>query len=194
MRLHYVDYTKGFAIILMLFGHTMATANNVHTWIYSFHMPVFFIICGFLMHEKEYQIGQSKVVIKDAVRRRIYTAGIPYYIFGILLAIFYTLLNIAANEPLSFGNKIFEVVTFQGIDSLWFLPVYVFADIIMMIIGSKGIAGKRVRLTVAVLSLILASFFSRWVTGWILDVLYKTMLGICFIEIGILDFKVFNHG
>ena len=30
MRLRYIDYTKGLAIILMLFGHTMTKINFVH--------------------------------------------------------------------------------------------------------------------------------------------------------------------
>ena len=53
MRLRYIDYTKGLAIILMLFGHTMTKINFVHIWIYSFHMPVFFVIGGILMYRKE---------------------------------------------------------------------------------------------------------------------------------------------
>lgn len=189
MRLHYVDYTKGLAIILMLFGHTMAKVNNVYTWIYSFHMPVFFIICGFLMFKKECQTEQAKAAIKGVVRRRLYTAGIPYYIFGIILAIFYTFLNIVANEPLSFGNKVFKLLTFQGIDSLWFLPVYVFADIIMMNIGNWNIAGGKGRLAVAVLSFITVSLLGRYMIVWYFDIIYKILLGICFIEIGILISK-----
>ena len=44
MRLRYIDFTKGLAIILMIFGHTMSKINCLHIWIYSFHMPIFFII------------------------------------------------------------------------------------------------------------------------------------------------------
>ena len=56
MRLRYIDLTKGFAIILMLWGHTMTLVNSIHIWIYSFHMPIFFIICGILIRIKEEKI------------------------------------------------------------------------------------------------------------------------------------------
>lgn len=49
MRIKYMDYTKGLAIILMIFGHTMTKIDNLHLWIYSSHMPLFFIISGMLM-------------------------------------------------------------------------------------------------------------------------------------------------
>ena len=53
MRLRYIDLAKGCAIILMIFAHTMTKINCLHIWIYSFHMPMFFIICGILVCEKE---------------------------------------------------------------------------------------------------------------------------------------------
>ena len=56
MRLRYIDLTKGFAIILMLWGHTMTSVNGIHIWIYSFHMPIFFIMCGILIRIKEEKI------------------------------------------------------------------------------------------------------------------------------------------
>lgn len=42
-RLNYLDYTKGFAILLMLLAHCMGDNNLLHTWIFSFHMPIFFV-------------------------------------------------------------------------------------------------------------------------------------------------------
>lgn len=59
MRLRYIDLTKGLAIFLMLWGHTMTSVNSVHIWIYSFHMPIFFIICGILIRIKEEKIREN---------------------------------------------------------------------------------------------------------------------------------------
>lgn len=190
MRLRYIDLTKGFAIVLMLLGHTMTTVNKVHMWIYSFHMPIFFIICGILIYTKESQ-DKSKYKTGDLVIRRLYTAGIPYFIFGFLLAGFYSILNIIANEPLSFGTRLFKLFTFQGIDSLWFLPIYVFADIVMICVGSntKVFAKGCYRFAVAALSFIIVFLFQSYLMTWYFDILYKMLLGICFIEVGIIISK-----
>lgn len=185
MRLRYIDLTKGFAIVLMLWGHTMTMVNKIHIWIYSFHMPIFFIICGILIYMKESQ-DKNKYRTESLVIRRLYIAGIPYFIFGFLLTGFYSILNIFANEPLSFGTRLFRLFTFQGIDSLWFLPTYVFADIVMICVGSntKIFVKKYCKLAVAVLSIIIVCLLQSYMTIWYFNILYKVLLGICFIEIG----------
>ena len=44
-RLVWVDIAKGIAIILMIIGHEIS--GNIRTFIFSFHMPLFFILSGF---------------------------------------------------------------------------------------------------------------------------------------------------
>ena len=185
MRLRYIDYTKGLAIILMLFGHTMTAINFAHVWIYSFHMPIFFIICGILMYRKETR-RESGDSVGNNIIRRLRTTAVPYYVFGSMLAVFYTLLNIIGDEPISFGTRMFDLLTLQGIDSLWFLPVYILAEMIMELIGNRGTYGKKLRFVLVLCSFLVVSFLSDYMVTWYLDILYKILLAICFIEIGLL--------
>lgn len=190
MRIRYIDLTKGFAIILMLWGHTMTSVDEIHVWIYSFHMPIFFIICGILIKiKKEKDKGEHR--LGNIIIRRLYTAGIPYFTFGFVLAGFYSILNILAHQPISLGPRLFKVFSFQGIDSLWFLPVYVFADIAAMCIESINNVQikKYFRLTIAASVFIIVCFLQPYMTIWYSDIFYKIILGICFIEIGILISK-----
>ena len=54
-RLNYLDYAKGIGILLVVLGHIYN--NSVKLWIYSFHMPLFFIISGYLLeYNKTYDI------------------------------------------------------------------------------------------------------------------------------------------
>lgn len=190
MRLRYIDLTKGFAIILMLWGHTMTSVNGIHIWIYSFHMPIFFIMCGILIRIKEEKIREGHQ-LGNVIIRRLYTAGIPYFIFSLVLAGFYSILNILAHQPISLGSHLFRVFSFQGIDSLWFLPVYVFADIAVVCIEniSNVHIKKYFRFTVTASAFIIAFFLQPYMTVWYFDIFYKIILGICFIEIGILISK-----
>lgn len=46
-RIAWVDIAKGLGIFLVVLGHTYRK-NPVQNWIYSFHMPLFFILSGWL--------------------------------------------------------------------------------------------------------------------------------------------------
>ena len=41
-----IDVARGIAIILMVIGHCYSNGNIMLQWIYSFHMPFFFLISG----------------------------------------------------------------------------------------------------------------------------------------------------
>lgn len=123
-RLDYLDFTKGFAIILMLFAHTMAEANYIHRWIFSFHMPIFFIVSGLIMFEKYGKKDISLIDIKCLIKKRAFQLGIPYVVWGLTLTLFYTVLGIISKSPIHFWNYILKLLSLNGIDSLWFLPCY----------------------------------------------------------------------
>lgn len=176
MRIKYIDYTKGLAILLMLFGHTMTETNDIHRWIYSFHMPIFFIVCGILTYNKK------RLKKETRIWKRIYTSAIPYYIFGIIMIIFYTLLDIISVGQSSFNNRLFKLFTFQGIDSLWFLPIYVFSDIIFSVLVNRK---KQYIILTTIFSYLAIIFCGEYlVTTWYLQIVYKVLLGFCFIGIG----------
>lgn len=42
-RLVFIDNAKGIGIILMILGHIPNMPEFFHSWIYSFHMPLFFL-------------------------------------------------------------------------------------------------------------------------------------------------------
>ena len=54
-RLKYIDIAKGIGILLVILGHCMAYGcqYQVFRCIYSFHMPLFFILSGYVFHSKE---------------------------------------------------------------------------------------------------------------------------------------------
>ena len=55
-RLQYVDIMRGIAITLVTTGHLLQfnglpTNNPIFEFIYSFHMPLFFAISGYITHK-----------------------------------------------------------------------------------------------------------------------------------------------
>lgn len=80
-RITYIDCAKGIGILLVVVGHHLQDSEGVIQWIHSFHMPLFFIITGYLLAQQNRQTSVKAAIISGA-KKLMY----PYYAFGILLA------------------------------------------------------------------------------------------------------------
>lgn len=72
MRLTWVDYLKVFGITLVVLGHF---ASPLRAWIFTFHMPLWFMISGFLYKPRT---GAEELV---KVWRSLL---IPYWVYGVI--------------------------------------------------------------------------------------------------------------
>lgn len=63
-RIEWIDVAKGLAIFLVIVGHTIHPHSFSWTVIFTFHMPVFFIISGFLYKPRD----PSEIVAKKSKR------------------------------------------------------------------------------------------------------------------------------
>ena len=48
LRIEWIDICKGLGIFLVVIGHTSIAqiSQTVYNWIYSFHMPMFYMLSG----------------------------------------------------------------------------------------------------------------------------------------------------
>lgn len=126
-RIDYIDIVKGITIILMIIGHVSNIPTILRTFIFSFHMPLFFIISGYTFKKKK----QTKL-LKSSIRRLI----IPYLLTGITMLILNiiisiknqeikNILNLIKNSFLSilWGSGAREICPtgIQPIGAIWFL-------------------------------------------------------------------------
>lgn len=86
MRLKFVDILKGIAIFLVVLGHTAPINSFVVFCIFSFHMPLFFIIAGYLFNFEKYE-NNFKGFFKGRFLRLI----LPYFMSIILFLLYYLL-------------------------------------------------------------------------------------------------------
>jgi fucose 4-O-acetylase-like acetyltransferase len=83
---HFIDFLRCFAVLLVLLGHSIQyTVNDFDSvflfrLIYSFHMPLFFFMSGYLSAKADWQHFLSK---------RFKTLLIPFFAW----ACFYSLKN-----------------------------------------------------------------------------------------------------
>jgi len=77
-RYDFIDVLKAFAIFLVVYGH-LFLSTFTHRWIYSFHMPLFIMISGFLLSSKHLDMTLSDLA-KDLLYKYIF----PYTIFYVI--------------------------------------------------------------------------------------------------------------
>ncbi len=125
-RIHYIDLTKGIAIILIIFAHCLEYYGRqlgidlfVLPFIYSFHVPLFFIASGFL-----FSLGKEKNFL-DFLIKRIRTILFPYALFSFLnivsdmmkLYLFHT------ENDINIKRDIVDSIVQNHYNALWFLCV-----------------------------------------------------------------------
>lgn len=111
-RIPWVDVAKGITIILMVVGHS-SLPNIIQSWIFSFHMPLFFILSGVT----------TKWDATDWVYfflKKLVSLGRPFIIYSTTCVLIIYSLHLG---DLSFAKG-------WGDFALWFVPVLLFALII----------------------------------------------------------------
>lgn len=113
-RIAYIDIARALAIILVIFGHTFSSGPEKKL-IYSFHMPLFFLISGMLMRLK-----QPEFTVKDLTLllwKRFCSYYIPYTIWALL----YSTLTFRNLFKVLYGTRE-ALVQIDSITPIWFLP------------------------------------------------------------------------
>lgn len=113
-----LDLLKGVGILLMILGH-MPIPRIVGSFIFSFHMPLFFFISGYLYREKPmsttFKYSAAKVLI-------------PYFTTGMLVWLVKSIIdrNYTWGLSLFLGNGSYPVYNFSDfyVGPLWFLACY----------------------------------------------------------------------
>lgn len=177
---------KGIGIILMVMGHTSCPSMLRH-FIYSFHMPLFFIISGYLL------ANYVSKDIKTLFTKRITSLYIPYLKWSILFIIFHNLfinLNIISGGGLTFINLVKKVAwsmffmrnTEILISGYWFIQA-LFISSIGTILLLRIVKSKRL----AILIMLLFSMLALWLESSLStpQVVSNVCLAMMFILVGI---------
>lgn len=141
MRYYWIDSLKGMAIILVVIGHLNSISSELNQYIYSFHMPLFFFISGYLFNFEKYtDIG------KEYILKKIYSLIIPYFFFSIISYLFYIIMdslyqpqiqNIEVFKEGIFFNLYVIVCSASGYlinTPLWFLPCLFITEVSFFIL------------------------------------------------------------
>ncbi|MDE5941668.1 MAG: acyltransferase family protein [Muribaculaceae bacterium] len=121
-RIRWIDISKGLAIILMVAGHSALPAP-VNSWIFTFHMPLFFFLSGM-------NTDWSRGNLWHFFLKKSVSLGKPFIIYS---ALCFTVIHVFDLGQLSWARG-------WGDFALWFVPVLFAALIIakaVMLINNK---------------------------------------------------------
>ena len=91
-RIEYIDTVRGIGILLMVMGH-IGFGGLFDKYIHAFHMPMFFVISGFLYRDSDRSTG-------PIIARRAKALLIPYLVYGALNYVIWLALNRGGGVPL----------------------------------------------------------------------------------------------
>lgn len=190
---NWIDIAKGIGIILVILGHT-CPGKTSHA-IFLFHMPLFFIISGYLFNFEKYQ-NNFLALVKTSAKRLILPVLIIYFIFYPF--------NQASLPSLIYGSgKHLELSGFNisAIEySAWFLYCLFVVRILLWTLiklGSKLSINKFLLFIASFLCALLGSklgevFFFPWSFDIALVALYLAYVGYLLRENNIMSLKK-NH-
>lgn len=176
-RLDYIDSLKGFGIMLVILGHIYSLNNGIRTWIYSFHMPLFFIISGILFKRIKFKYKNFKYMVRSKFKSLI----IPYIIFNIInISLIILFLDYTKNELIW---QILYIIALGGYGALWFLPALFIAELLFCYIDNNVKNNYIKIITLTILS-ILPYILIKFKYNFIGLVLYRALIGLGFFCIG----------
>lgn len=159
-RLNTLDIAKGIGIIFVVFAHVNYTPELL-VLIYSFHMPLFFMLGGMVFRKEKYP------TFKSFMARRWKTMIIPYLVFSALAVIFAFAMentfsaidNITGEEYIDYLVQIFVAQGSKGMLDvpMWFVPCLLVVEIIYYFISKL----KKLAIVLTVTAFTTA--------GWILE-------------------------
>ena len=114
IRIQWVDIAKGITIILMIIGHT-GIPRSISNWIFSFHMPLFFIMSGLTTN-------WGKDSFSSFVMRRVRRILYPF--------IWYSLIMLGLLRLFGLDHTQCSVLSGWGGYALWFVPVLFMGQLI----------------------------------------------------------------
>lgn len=146
-RINEIDIAKGIGIILVIIGHCLPNNSLLRLMIYSFHMPLFFVLSGMVLDEEKIKEGKKCFWkffdFKIAIWYLLFSA--VYILFDFVVR--YQILGVFNIKTLLW--ECYQTVALYGINVLWFLSTLVIAKAIAYII--VNFTGDNIKLRVCMI-------------------------------------------
>ena len=148
----WADILKGIGAILVAIGHLVLYDGVAKTYIYSFHMPLFFFISGYLYHHTK--------SFKTFCIRKAKSLLVPYFVFAFIsIVVTYFLEGIYLSKREILANYFFVNGSFAFNSSLWFLIIMFFMLILFYFIKENVKIEKPILTLITIIILLIICIF-----------------------------------
>lgn len=145
-RTDWVDAAKGIGIVLVVYGHV---ARGLHTAglypdgrafalvdgvIYSFHMPLFFLLSGLFFQHSLDRYGVRRLIIN-----KVDTLLYPYVLWSLIQGGIQMMLRGSTSTSITLGDLV--RIPWQPLDQFWFLYALFFIVVLFGLALSAGARG-----------------------------------------------------
>lgn len=120
-RIAWLDMAKGYGMIFVILAHL--EVGIIGIWIYTFHMPLFFLLSGYVFTEKK----DFKTFFKHKCKSML----LPYICLGIPMVLFDSLMQYISGDDNAVSCIILAIglIIQQRMWTLWFLACLFFLNI-----------------------------------------------------------------
>ncbi len=155
-RIYWVDILRGLAMFIVVYGHTSKSTEIKHI-IYSFHMPLFFLISGMtILFEKK------DLNIKEFLLKKVKSLLIPYFLLNIvLLPLSYFNGNIGAVAKFSIPEFLIGIVYSNNLGSYdmpanatWFITTLFLVEVLFYFLKKYLKGDKELLLGVGLIGIL----------------------------------------
>lgn len=151
-----IDAVRGIGILLVVLGHNWLTLHDrgfLYQVIFSFHMPLFFVLSGIFLHESS-MIGKS-------IRSRSISLLKPYFVVLGLLGIAKYLAALKSGStfdaPAYFLGVVWGTGPMLSWPQMWFLPNLFLSSILALMIVKFAVRSQHPERIVTLISIVLLS-------------------------------------
>jgi fucose 4-O-acetylase-like acetyltransferase len=166
-RLHWVDYLKGIAILLVVYRHVLigiersgiiipsalVTANMIF---YSFRMPLFFILSGIFI-----SISIAKRKTGELIFIKFENLLYPYLIWSFLQITLQIVFSGNTNADRGLIDYTYILYQPRNLDQFWYLPALFNTTVIYLLIKSKLRFSSWMQLTLGLALYFLSPYFQK---------------------------------
>ena len=147
-RVKWIDTAKGIGIICVILGHLYVPV--AYAYIYSFHVPLFFFLSGYLFN--------NKYSFRDFLKRKVRGLIIPYFCLGIPLIFISSILESDGFSFDSLFKYFIKLIINQRLYTLWFLTC-LFALEIFFYFFNKSIKNLYIQILISLVGCIIVLIY-----------------------------------
>jgi len=128
-RVSWIDMAKGYGTILVILAHIGSGLGRL--WIYTFHMPLFFFLSGYVF--------STKYEFREFVGKKVKTLIVPYFCLGIPMVLYETFVTqgVKADTLGVFFGLVWDLIWQRRLWTLWYIGVLFFLNILFYFLVKK---------------------------------------------------------